>query len=151
MGEVPADFLPTDTSPLNDGYLIVNGVDGLQPGAYVYNRGPKMLTLVRQGEFQSEAGHLALDRPLGADASVNVYLMADLEPILNRLGNRGYRAVQLEASIIAGRIYIAAYAMRLGATGLTFYDDAVTEFFSPHSQDKSAMFLVALGKRARTS
>ena len=151
MGEVPADFLPTDTSPLNDGYLIVNGVDGLQPGASVVNIGPKMLTLVRQGEFQSEAGHLALDQPLGADASVNVYLMADLEPILNRLGNRGYRAVQLEASIIAGRIYIAAYAMRLGATGLTFYDDAVTEFFSPHSQDKSAMFLVALGKRARTS
>ena len=65
------------------------------------------------------------------------------------LGNRGYRAAQLEASIIAGRIYLAAYAQRLGATGLTFYDDAVTSFFSPHAEGKSVMFLMALGKRAR--
>ncbi len=75
--------------------------------------------------------------------------MADLEPILNRLGNRGYRAAQLEASITAGRIYLAAYALGLGATGLTFYDDAVTDFFSPHAKGKSAMFLVAVGRRVR--
>jgi nitroreductase len=47
------------------------------------------------------------------------------------------------------RIYLAAYAQGLGATGLTFYDDAVTEFFSPHASEKSVMFLVAIGKRAR--
>jgi nitroreductase len=68
---------------------------------------------------------------------------------LTRFGNRGYRAAQLEASIIAGKIYLAAYAQRLGATGLTFYDDGVTEFFSPHARGKSVMFLVALGKRAK--
>ena len=50
---------------------------------------------------------------------------------------------------MAGKIYLAAYAQRLGATGLTFYDDGVTEFFSPHGQGKSPMFLVAIGKRAR--
>ena len=68
---------------------------------------------------------------------------------LDRLGNRGYRVAQLEASISAGRLYLGAYALRLGATGLTFFDDAVTEFFSPHAKGKSAMFLVAIGKRAR--
>ena len=46
-------------------------------------------------------------------------------------------------------MYLAAYAQRLGATGLTFYDDAVTQFFSPHAEGKSVMFLVALGKKAR--
>ena len=148
---VPSDFVPPQSSPLNDIYLIVNAVDGLQSGAYVYHRDLKTLALVRQGEFRSEAGQLALNQPLGADASVNVYLMADLEPILDRLGNRGYRSAQLEASITAGRLYIAAYALRIGATGLTFYDDAVTDFFSPHAQGKSAMFLLALGKRARPS
>ena len=34
-------------------------------------------------------------------------------------------------------------------SGLTFYDDEVTGFFSPHAEGKSVMFLVALGKRAR--
>ena len=71
--------------------------------------------------------------------------LADLHSILERFGNRGYRAVQLEAGILGGKLYLAAYAQRLGATGLTFYDDDVVEFFSPHAQGKSAIFLMALG------
>ena len=40
-------------------------------------------------------------------------------------------------------------AWRLGATGLTFFDDDVTAFFSPHAAGKSVMFLIALGQPAR--
>ena len=47
------------------------------------------------------------------------------------------------------KIYLAAYAQRLGASGLTFFDDDVTEFFSPDAAGKSVMFLVAVGKPAR--
>ncbi len=64
-------------------------------------------------------------------------------------GNRGYRALQLEAGILGGKLYLAAYAQRLGATGLTFHDDDVTNFFSPHAKSKSAIFLVALGRSAQ--
>ena len=147
--KISTDFLRPEGNPLNDIYLIVNAVDGLQSGAYAYHGDSKMLELIRRGEFRREAGQLALGQALGADASVNVFFLADLESILGRLGNRGYRAAQLEASITAGRFYLAAYALGLGATGLTFYDDAVTDFFSPHAQRKSAMFLVAVGRRAR--
>ena len=63
----------------------------------------------------------------------------------DRSGNRGYRAAQLEAAIVAGKLYLAAYALRTGATGLTFFDDEVTTFFSPHATGKSVMFLIALG------
>jgi nitroreductase len=52
---------------------------------------------------------------------------------------------QLEGGLIGGRAYLAAYALGLGATGLTFFDDAVTEFFSPHASGKSVMFLAAFG------
>ena len=54
--------------------------------------------------------------------------------------------MQLEAGILGGRLYLSAYAQRLGATGLTFYDDSVVSFFSPHAKGKNAIFLVALGK-----
>ena len=80
-----------------------------------------------------------------------LFFLTDLEVVLRRLGNRGYRAAQLEAGIAAGRIYLAAYAQGLGATGLTFYDDAVTAFFSPHASEKSVMFLITIGKPARLS
>jgi len=147
--KIPADFLAPKGDALTDIYLIVNEVDGLRSGCYAYQRDGRTLELIREGEFRPEAGQLALGQALGTDASVNLYFMADLGPILNRLGNRGYRAAQLEASIRAGRIYLATYALGLGATGLTFYDDAVTNFFSPHAEGKSAMFLVALGRRVR--
>lgn len=73
-------------------------------------------------------------------------MLIDLPTILTRFGNRGYRAAQLEAAIVAGKLYLAAYALHTGATGLTFFDDEVTDFFSPHAAGKSVMFLVALGQ-----
>ena len=80
---------------------------------------------------------------------MDIFFLAELRPILQRFGNRGYRAVQLEAGILGGKLYLAAYAQHLGATGLTFYDDEVTRFFSPHAEGKSAIFLVAIGKSAK--
>jgi hypothetical protein len=55
----------------------------------------------------------------------------------------------VEASIRGGKLYLGAYAQRLGASGLTFFDDDVTEFFSPHAQGKNVMFLAALGRPLR--
>ena len=146
---IPADFLGPSDGTLNDVYLIANDVDGLPSGSYVFHRERQSLELLQGGDFRRQAGNLGLGQALPADASVNIYFMADLNAALEILGNRGYRASQMEASIMAGKIYLAAYAQRLGATGLTFYDDAVTQFFSPHAKDKSGMFLIAVGRRAR--
>jgi len=146
---VPADFLDPPGATLNAQYLIVNTVDGLASGTYVYHRGPRALETLREGTFRREAGYLGLEQALPADASVNIYCLADLAPVLRRFGNRGYRAAQLEAGILGGKTYLAAYAQRFGATGLTFYDDDVTGFFSPQARGKSVMFLTAFGHPAR--
>ena len=145
---IPADFLDPIGSHLNDLYLIVNHVDGLAPGAYVYHWERKVLELLKPGDFRDKAGFLGLEQQLPADAAVDVFFLADLKKILERYGNRGYRAVQLEAGILGGKLYLAAYAQHLGASGLTFYDDDVVNFFSPHARGKSAIFLVALGRSA---
>jgi SagB-type dehydrogenase family enzyme len=142
---VPADFLDPVGSQLNHLYLIVHAVEGLEPGAYVFHRGRKLLECLKRGDFRSQAGYLGLQQALPADAAVDVFFLADLRPILQRFGNRGYRAVQLEAGILGGKLYLAAYAQHLGATGLTFFDDDVTQFFLPHVDGKGAIFLVALG------
>jgi SagB-type dehydrogenase family enzyme len=147
---VPADFLDPVGSQLNHLYLIVHAVEGLDPGAYVFHRNQKLLESLKHGEFRSQAGYLGLQQALPADAAVDVFFLADLRPILQRFGNRGYRAVQLEAGILGGKLYLAAYAQHLGATGLTFFDDDVTGFFSPHAEGKSAIFLVALGHSIKT-
>jgi SagB-type dehydrogenase family enzyme len=146
---IPADFLDPQGAQLNDLYLIVNAVEGLPPGAYVFHRDRQALECLKTGNFRAQAGYLGLDQQLPADAAVDIFLLADLRPILQRFGNRGYRAVQLEAGILSGKLYLAAYAQRISATGLTFYDDDVTQFFSPHAQGKSAIMLMAAGKNAK--
>ena len=144
-----ADFLEPRGTQLNDLYLIVHSVEGLIPGAYFFRRGPSTLKLLKEGKFRAEAHHLGLEQDLPADACVDIFFLANLERTLERYGNRGYRAVQFEAGAIGGRMYLAAYARGLGATGLTFFDDDVTNFFSPHARGKSAVFLLAIGKPLR--
>jgi SagB-type dehydrogenase family enzyme len=143
---LPADFLEPPGAQLNDLYLIVHSVQGLKRAAYFFRREENNLELLKQGEFRAQAYHLGLEQELPADACVDIFFLADLNRILERYGNRGYRAVQLEAGAIGGRMYLAAYAQRLGATGLTFFDDDVTDFFSPHAKGKSAIFLLAIGE-----
>jgi SagB-type dehydrogenase family enzyme len=146
---VPADFLDPMGSQLNHLYLIVNAVEGLEPGAYIFHRDRGLLESLKPGNFRAQAGYLGLEQSLPADAAVDIFFLADLRPILQRLGNRGYRAVQLEAGVLGGKIYLGAYAQHLGATGLTFYDDEVIRFFSPRAEGKSAIFLVAVGNSAK--
>ncbi len=146
---VPADFLEPPGATLTTLYLIVHAVNELAPGLYVYRRPAQALEPLCEGDFRHQAGYLGLEQALPADASVNVYCLADLGRVLDRFGNRGYRAAQIEGGILGGKLYLAAYALRLGATGLTFYDDEVTRFFSPHAAGKSVMFLTALGRPLR--
>ncbi len=131
----------------NQVFVIVNAVDGVASGAYYYSDG--RLHLIRAGEFRDMAGYLDLEQDLAADAAVNLYYLADMDAILAGAGNRGYRMMQLEAGIMGGRAYLAAYALGLGATGLTFYDDDVVSFFAPASAGLKTIFLVAVGRPAR--
>ncbi|HZP42549.1 MAG TPA: SagB/ThcOx family dehydrogenase [Candidatus Binatia bacterium] len=143
-----ADFA-APARPLADAYVIVHAVDGVPPGAYVHDRARATLVPLRAGSFRREAGHLALGQALAAAAAADVFWLADLERVLARFGARGYRAAQLAAAVEGGRAYLAAYALGLGATGLTFFDDDVTAFFSPHAAGKSVLFLLAVGHPRR--
>ena len=134
-----------DSPRLTDSYLIVNAVDGMEPGAYYYSRERQSFDLLKAGDFRRQAGYLCLEQELGADASVLLCYMADLERVLRTFGNRGYRNAHLEAGLLGGRAYLAAYSLEHGATGLTFYDDETTGFFSPHAAGKSPLLMVAIG------
>jgi SagB-type dehydrogenase family enzyme len=146
---IAADFLDPAESHLNEVYLIVHSVDGLEPGAYFLRRDEWALELLKAGDFRSDAGYLGLEQALPAEACATFFFMADLKSIFQRFGNRGYRAAQLESGILGGRMYLAAYGQGFGATGLTFYDDAVTDFFSPHAEGRNAIFHVAIGRSAK--
>ncbi|WP_248909568.1 SagB/ThcOx family dehydrogenase [Halocatena marina] len=134
-----------------DCYLLINDVQNVPSGAYHYHpdEGDGTIELLREGSFRREAGHLALDQGLAADAGLCAFFLSDIDAVTDQFGDRGYRLAQFEAALTAGRLYLAAYAHRdLGATGLTFYDEEVTEFFSPRAASQTPMFLWTLGRPA---
>ena len=145
--QIPLDFLPHGES-LIDFYFIANQVQGLPSGSYFFDREKDSLGQLKAGRFRDMSGYLCLEQPLFSDASAVFFLMTDLARVLASLGNRGYRAAQFEAGVRAGKIYLSSYALGMGASGSTFYDDAVTEFFSPQAKDRATMIAVGIGMPA---
>jgi SagB-type dehydrogenase family enzyme len=127
-------------------FVNVHAVEGIEPGAYHYAREAHALTRLRAGDFRGESAFLTLEQALGGASSATVFFLADLRRLLARWGNRGYRLANLEAGYAGGRLYLAAYAQGFGATGLTFYDRAVVDFFSPAAAGLDAIFVTALGR-----
>jgi SagB-type dehydrogenase family enzyme len=133
-------------SGLVDLYLIVNAVEGVPAGAYFYQPSAHALETLATGEFRNRSAYLCLEQPLGGDAAAVIYWLAPLDALTRAFGDRGYRLANLEAGLAGGRAYLAAYAQGFGASGLTFYDGHVVEFFSPHAAGKDAIFVTALGR-----
>ena len=144
---VPLD-VSTDDGPdrFVDIYTLVHAVDGIPSGAYQYH--PDDAVLERIGETDRRtAGRLALGQSVVGDAAANVYVLADVEAIVEAVGNRGYRVAQLVGGISLGRLYLATYAHRtLGGRGFTFFDDEVTEHLAPRAANQTPMTLFAFGK-----
>jgi SagB-type dehydrogenase family enzyme len=123
---VPLDAAPRGT--LLEHFVNVHAVDGVRPGAYRWEYGE--MEFIAGDDPPREIGRLlCLDQPLGGDSAYTVFHNAALGPILDVLGSRGYRAAQLEAGIVSGRLALSAFALGLGATGLTFIDDLVSRYF----------------------
>jgi len=133
--------VPGDLPSLCSTFVIAHAVAGLDPGVYRFEP-PERFERVRPGADRRRTAHLCLDQPLGGQAAATVFVTADLDRTLGALGDRGYRAAQLDAGIRAGRASLGAYARRLGATGLTFYDDEVR---GAVGTDEEPMMCVAVG------
>jgi SagB-type dehydrogenase family enzyme len=136
---VPGDFVPPEATLLEH-FLAVHAVQGLPAGAYRWREGH--FQLLRAGAERGRTRSLCLGQDLGGDAAATVFHCAQLEPILAALGARGYRAAQLEGGIAAERLQLAAFALGVGATGLTFLDDDVSAFFGTRA---APMLTVAVG------
>jgi nitroreductase len=75
------------------------------------------------GDHRERLDFVCLGQTLGADAAF--VAISAIDPA--RLDDRSYRAAQLAAGIVEGRLHLAAYALGAAATGMTFYDSEIPE------------------------
>jgi hypothetical protein len=123
---VPVDAVPAGGTLLEH-LVLVHAVEGVGPGGYRLD-GERLVEL-GAGDLRAVGRHLCLDQALGGDGALTVFHSSDLDLVVGSLGDRGYRAALLEAGVVEGRLHLAAAALGLGATGLTYYDDEVSRFF----------------------
>jgi SagB-type dehydrogenase family enzyme len=118
-----ADFAGTRFIRL---YLYAHRVHELQPGVYSFWSERAELEQIKSGDQRVTAAGLSLGQNLAGNACVTFSMIGDLERAASAYGDRGYRYVHFEAGAIGQRLYLAAEALGLGATGIgAFYDDEV--------------------------
>lgn len=138
-----ADFARTRFIQL---YLYVHRVDGLEPGVYRHWPERKALQKMHSGGQRVAAAGLSLGQDLAGDCCVAFSMIADLHRAVRAHGDRGYRYVHFEAGAIGQRLYLAAEALGLRATGIgAFFDDAVHRYLNLAPDQGQVIYHFAIG------
>ncbi|MGC9012325.1 MAG: SagB/ThcOx family dehydrogenase [Thermogladius sp.] len=106
-------------------YLAVktNGVEGLDPGVYLYEPESHRLRLVRSGDPAGDLYEACLRQTSVREAPINIVIVGVPERIVAWYGDRGYQYMVLEAGHIGQNIYLAATEMGLGTVAIGAFDD----------------------------
>ena len=138
-----ADFASANFIQL---YLYAHRVDGLQPGVYKFWPEPAELEQIKNGDQRVAAAGLSLGQELAGNACVAFSMIGDLERAARAHGDRSYRYVHFEAGAIGHRLYLAAEALGLGATGIgAFYDEEVHRYLNLAPEQGRVVYHFAIG------
>ena len=127
-------------------YLYAHRVEGLWPGVYRFWQEQAELEQIKSGDQRVAAAGLSLGQNLAGNACVAFSMIGDLERAVRMHGDRGYRYVHFEAGGIGHRLYLAAEAVGLGATGIgAFYDDEVHRYLDLTPERGQVVYHFAIG------
>ncbi len=138
-----ADFARTSFIHL---YLYVHCVEGLESGVYRFWPQSSELEKIKSGDQRVAAAALSLGQQLAGNASVAFSMIGDLQRAVGAYGQRAYRYVHFEAGAIGQRLYLAAQALGLAATGIgPFYDDEVHRYLNVDAAQHQVVYHFAVG------
>ncbi len=104
------------------------------------------LEQIKSGDQRVAAAGLSLGQDLAGNACVAFSMIADLDRATAAHGNRGYRYAHFEAGAIGQRMYIAAEAQGLRATGIgAFYDEQVHRYLDLTPERGQVIYHFAIG------
>jgi len=130
-------------------YLYAHRVDGLDPGVYRFWPERAALEQIRSGDQRVAAAGLSLAQKLAGNACLAFSMVADIDRAARAHGDRGYRYVFFEAGGIGHRMYLAAEALGLGATGIgAFYDEEVHRYLQLTPEQGQVVYHFAIGYAA---
>jgi len=131
-----------------DTYLVVNRVQGLEPGIYFFDVVEFSLVLKRTGDFSGPIAQAALNQDMARTAAVVFVWVAVIQRSRQKYHQRAYRYIYLDCGHIAQNLYLAATALDLGCCGIAaIFDDEVNELVGVDGQEETAIYLAMVGKK----
>jgi len=143
-------------------YVVVNKVEGLEPGLYHYRvagrdilerpmvEGSHCLEQLRVGDLRGDIAAAALDQLMCAKAGAIFVWTAVFARSVWKYRDRAYRYVYLDAGHMAAHVSLAAVALGLGSCPVAaFYDDEVNALLGVDGETEGALYMTTVGRPAR--
>jgi SagB-type dehydrogenase family enzyme len=104
-------------------FVVARHVEGLAPGLYAYDPSEHRLSLVRAVEISAHRWFHDADDIRYEDASAWIVLVAQLDTVAGKYGERAYRHVLLEAGHVGQSISLAATVLDVACVAAGGFDD----------------------------
>ena len=128
-------------------YVVVNSVEGLEPGIYHYDAVGGALELVERGSFRYRLTDVFYQAEWITDASV-VLMTAPVLPRLSwKYNRRALRMVHIDSGIVTQTLHLAATSLKLrSCVVLGFDDETADDFLGLDGRTQSTTLALAVGR-----
>lgn len=130
-------------------FLLINNVEGIQPGLYRYLATQHILLLIdiESKSISDEFTKACLDQKHVKNSAVTFYWVTAIYRMKWRYGERGYRYIHLDAGHICQNLYLAAENIGCGVCAIAAYEDKeLNDLLNLDGEDYFVVYLATLGK-----
>ena len=124
-------------------YIIVNNVEELEKGIYLYIPEKHSLKLVKSGDYTAKVYNAGLYQDAIREAPVTVLISAVYNRTTSKYGERGKRYVLIEVGHVAQNIHLQAVSLNLGSVPIGAFHDSEMKKLLPLEGDP--LYLIPIG------
>ena len=143
-------------------YVVVNRVEGLEPGLYHYRvagvdilerpivEGSHSLEQLRVGDLGPAIAAAALDQPMCRKAAAVFVWSAVFARSVWKYRDRAYRYFYLDAGHIAAQVSLAAVSLGLGSCPVAaYFDEEANALLELDGESESVVYMTSVGRPSR--
>jgi len=129
--------------------LLVNRVEGLDPGLYQYDAAEHgLIQWESAADITDQLMAACLNQPTVGNSAVTFIWMAERVRMAWRYGERGLRYLFLDAGHVCQNLHLAAESIAAGVCAIgAFDDDQLNQVLGFDGVDRFAVYLAGVGKR----
>jgi SagB-type dehydrogenase family enzyme len=130
-------------------YLLINRVEGLEPGLYRYLAlSHQLIREEASAEINDQMTNACRNQHHVRDSAVTFVWAAVTERMTYRYVERGYRYLLLDAGHVCQNLYLAAWTIQCGVCAIAAYDDdELNTLLKLDGDQMFAIYVATLGKR----